>query len=1216
MIEEITPVHTITIAMLNVSGINTSLDLVINYLETHQHIDILLLTETFLLQGELFSNWIQHHNYSIIHGNARNGSGGISFLIKPTFPYHVHALPTENRFTLSIVIGSTITLHGFYLPPSMPYPVYQNILSAIDFNSNSTVICFGDFNSRLGQITGDTKFTNPRGNFFRSWLATNQVQLWNSLLTPGEVTFENQSGSSIIDYFISKKKIFQTQPDMYIESKINLNSDHHLLTFTFNTTVHPKLLPPKLGNIRRLWKLQRLEDPEIHDLYQNKFFSRTLKLRQEIRFFIQHQHAKHLDIFTAGSTERELDQINQDNSKNFLINLKNNFDFQVTESPQEFIERIGTELEEAIHLALDESVTPAKPRQKNWKFFWDADLQQLANTRQECYNNWKICRSKNHAKIEDIATAWANYQDSSSNLKKAIKASKRRHWKKFCTDMHNLPSQDVYPILKKIRKKNSSTHKFSHSEGPKAAADAMATHLRSVFGGDQTNMESWRASRKPLYTNFFAPDCFSTSSIKVYLNFMASRKAPGKDSITKEMLVPVWYPLCQILSDFFTLCYTWAWTPSNYRSAMVIPIYKKGDHTKASNYRPICLTTTLRKLYERCIQGVLLKTMPALDVAQGGFRASRGSIDQTLNLIALQQQFKQLYDTDASLCLLDISQAYDSIERHRIWNLLKPHLPKPLFFILRNLFNMVTVQVINDNATSFPLFPKKGVLQGSILSPFLYAVFINELPPFLRTVPTRFPLMVEVAIRNKRPGDLNPKEVRDSSLERVCYGESGLTEHNADSTPKNGVIRQQVAVHLLLYADDVCIIAHRRDMPLLIKMVEEFSLGKNFRWNPVKSALINYHSVRRPIKIYDVPIPLVESYDYLGVPMTATGIDVQTMINNSVKKAKATMMLMRRIGVHQYGFGLLLALKVYRVFVRPAMEFALAILGLNATTSMALEKAQAICLNMTLNLSAHHNAPSSVLNMMACIPSMYTRAQILAFKFTNRLNNNLPPYTLLSCLKHTHAKYQYAPPLWKRFEKNKLWRDYKLQSKTHPTIKPHTIVKQFIEKEVIRWRDNPRKVSCKRAYRGKSGYDPILYYPCTRKERFRLTKWRLHWLPSFPVHACRCGAQAVKRVHYLSCPLTQPIVNSLIMMLPETFPIDEVCNEDGMPLTHILDRVLNHLPTNLEDTIGTHWEYTWPLALEWLNTIDFANHPEGHFPEEEYAGDVFRDYVANQTQPK
>lgn len=338
---------------------------------------------------------------------------------------------------------------------------------------------------------------------------------------------------------------------------------------------------------------------------------------------------------------------------------------------------------------------------------------------------------------------------------------------------------------------------------------------------------------------------------------MAAKKAPGKDHITKEMLTTIWYPLSNFLADFFTLCYTWGWTPANFRSALVVPIFKKGDHTLPSNYRPISLTTTFRKIYERCLQPALLDSMPALDVAQGGFRASRGSVDQTFNLMALQQQFKQLYGEDASLCMLDQKAAYDSLSRKIIFKRLYPHLPKPLFHTLRNLFNMVTSEVVIKNAFSSPILPTNGVLQGSILSPFLYAVFINELPMFLRTVPTRFPLFVDVAV--KFNDNTSSTDTLPLSLDRAHYGEYPLTESEAAITEHDGVLRKTTAIHMLCYADDVCIIAHKRDMPLLIQMVEDFSNMFNFKWNPQKCALINYTSSRRPISIYGISLPIVVS---------------------------------------------------------------------------------------------------------------------------------------------------------------------------------------------------------------------------------------------------------------------------------------------------------------------------------------------------------------------
>ncbi|KAL7329729.1 hypothetical protein PS15p_204779 [Mucor circinelloides] len=187
---------TFNLAMLNVSGISTSLDLVIQYIETN-NIDILLLTETFLLKGDLFTQWAQHHQYATISGDASKGNGGLTFLIRPHFPYYVHrstdttTSTTQQHHRLSIVIGNSLTIHGFYLPPALSFADYQTVLSSVDFNSTSSVICLGDFNTRLGIFTGDTRSTNPRCNYLLNWLTVHQANLWNRICTFGQPTFES-----------------------------------------------------------------------------------------------------------------------------------------------------------------------------------------------------------------------------------------------------------------------------------------------------------------------------------------------------------------------------------------------------------------------------------------------------------------------------------------------------------------------------------------------------------------------------------------------------------------------------------------------------------------------------------------------------------------------------------------------------------------------------------------------------------------------------------------------------------------------------------------------------------------------------------------------------------------------------------------------------------------------------------------------------------------
>ena len=60
--------------------------------------------------------------------------------------------------------------------------------------------------------------------------------------------------------------------------------------------------------------------------------------------------------------------------------------------------------------------------------------------------------------------------------------------------------------------------------------------------------------------------------------------------------------------------------------------------------------------------------------------------------------------------------------------MLQHQLPSTLFRIICNMFDNVHIAIISQNYQSRYILLAKGVLQESILSSLLYAVFINTLP--------------------------------------------------------------------------------------------------------------------------------------------------------------------------------------------------------------------------------------------------------------------------------------------------------------------------------------------------------------------------------------------------------------------------------------------------------------------------------------------------------
>ncbi|KAG0895043.1 hypothetical protein G6F33_013694 [Rhizopus arrhizus] len=132
---------------------------------------------------------------------------------------------------------------------------------------------------------------------------------------------------------------------------------------------------------------------------------------------------------------------------------------------------------------------------------------------------------------------------------------------------------------------------------------------------------------------------FAPLTIYTYIGLLPTRKAPGADHIKAEMLKPISTDLSHLLSWFFSLCCQWSYVPSLWRHAQVYPIFKKGDPSLPSNYRPISLTSVFRKLLELSLAPWLSSVSPPLDLAQGGFRPRRSALDQALCLHELIQSY-------------------------------------------------------------------------------------------------------------------------------------------------------------------------------------------------------------------------------------------------------------------------------------------------------------------------------------------------------------------------------------------------------------------------------------------------------------------------------------------------------------------------------------------------------------------------------------------------
>ena len=189
----------------------------------------------------------------------------------------------------------------------------------------------------------------------------------------------------------------------------------------------------------------------------------------------------------------------------------------------------------------------------------------------------------------------------------------------------------------------------------------------------------------------------------------------------------------------FKFCWKCGAFPQIWKKGHLTPIPKTPrPSTDPRKYRPIALLSCMGKVYEKVIGAQLQRQVShyPLCVHQAGFQPQRNCEEQILRLTEdILTSFESRSATDA--VFLDISKAYDSVWHKGLLYKLKLHfnisgnLLRTIQSFLQNRSYCVRVGSTYSEWRTF----NHGVPQGSVISPLLFIMYINDLGQRLLTVP-------------------------------------------------------------------------------------------------------------------------------------------------------------------------------------------------------------------------------------------------------------------------------------------------------------------------------------------------------------------------------------------------------------------------------------------------------------------------------------------------
>ncbi|KAK3524881.1 hypothetical protein QTP86_011082 [Hemibagrus guttatus] len=373
-------------------------------------------------------------------------------------------------------------------------------------------------------------------------------------------------------------------------------------------------------------------------------------------------------------------------------------------------------------------VSSGRRKEDKETWWWNEEVQDSIQRKRLAKKKWDMDRTEENRQ---------EYKELQRRVKREVSKAKQKAYDELYTRLDTREGEkDLYRLARQRDRDGKDVQQvrvIKDRDGRVLTSEESVQRRWKEYFEELMNEENEREKRVEGVNSVEQKvDKIRKDEVRKALKRMKSGKAVGPDDIPVEVWKCLGEAAVEFLASLFNRVLESERMPEEWRRSVLVPIFKnKGDVQSCSNYRGIKLMSHTMKVWERVVEARLRKVVEICE-QQYGFMPRKSTTDAIFALRILMEKYRD-GQRELHCVFVDLEKAYDRVPREELWYCMrKSGVAEKYVRVVQDMYerSRTVVRCVVGQTEEFNV--EVGLHQGSALSPFLFAIVMDQLSEEVR----------------------------------------------------------------------------------------------------------------------------------------------------------------------------------------------------------------------------------------------------------------------------------------------------------------------------------------------------------------------------------------------------------------------------------------------------------------------------------------------------